>query len=335
LKTGAIADAVGAICEGPADREITGVGSLESADPGQLSFCTGGRWLEALARTRAGAVLVAPGAPVPEGVVALRHPNPRWAFAKVARRLNPVEWPSPGVHARAEVHPTAVVEGATVEAFAVIEAGAVLAPGSWIQAHAYVGRNVTIGARSRLMPQAVVMDGCTLGEGVVLKPGAVVGADGFGYAVGPDGLVKVPQLGVAVLEDDVEVGANACVDRAALGETRVGRGTRLDNLVQVAHNVQIGARSLLAAFSGVAGGARLGDEVVMGGRAAVVDGVSVGDRSVLAALTSASRDAPAGSRLGGSPARPYAEWLRETAALRALPELIRAIHRIEKKIRKE
>jgi UDP-3-O-[3-hydroxymyristoyl] glucosamine N-acyltransferase len=330
--TGEVARLVGAQCEGPSDRELSSVASLDRAGATELTFCTGGRWLAELAATHAGAVLLASGG-VPHGVVALRHKNPRWAFAVAAAAMHPVPWPEPGVHPRAEVHASARVAGTTIEAFAVVEAGATVGAGSWIQAHAYVGPGVAIGSRCRIMPGAVIMDGCTLGDRVWLKPGAVVGADGFGFALGEDGPVKVPQLGHVVLEDDVEVGANSSVDRAALGETRVGRGTRLDNLVQVAHNVHIGSQSLLAAFSGVAGGARLGDGVIMGGRSAVVDGVRVGHRATLAALTSASRDVAPGARLGGSPARPYREWLREMASLRALPGLLRLVDAVDARVR--
>jgi UDP-3-O-[3-hydroxymyristoyl] glucosamine N-acyltransferase len=331
LTTGEIAAIVEAVCEGPADRVLSGVASLEVAGPADLCFCSGGPWLRELATTRAGAVIVADGA-VREGVVALRHPNPRYAFARAAALLSPVPWPSPGVHPRAEVHPDAIIAGATIDAFAVIEAGATIAAGAWVQAHAFVGAGAIIGAGCRLMPHSVVMEGVRLGQRVVLKPGAVVGADGFGYAVGSDGqVVKVPQLGTVIVEDDVEIGANSCVDRAALGATTIGAGTRLDNLVQVAHNVKIGARCLLAAFSGVAGGARLGDGVVMGGRAAVVDHVEIGDNVVLAALASASRNAPDGSKLGGSPARAYGNWLRELAALRALPAALKRLDRLEER----
>jgi UDP-3-O-[3-hydroxymyristoyl] glucosamine N-acyltransferase len=219
-----------------------------------------------------------------------------------------------------------------IEPYVVVAAGAVVGDGCWLQGHAYVGRDTVLGQRCRLMPGAVVMERCRLGDRVWLHPGAVVGADGFGHEPGISGLVRVPQLGIAVLEDDVEVGANAAVDRAALDETRIGRGTRLDNLVQVAHGVRIGTECLLAAFAGVAGGARLGDRVIMAGRTAVVDGIEVGDGAVFAGLASASRDVPRNAKIGGSPARSYRRWLRELAGLRRLPSLIKQVDRLDRRL---
>ncbi len=328
ITTGWIGALVGARVEGPSDRVICGVAPLERATPSDLSFCRGGpRWAERLANTRAGAVLVH-DLPVPAGVVALRVADPRLAYAHAAAALVPLEWPKPGIDGRSAIAPDASVHAtATIEAFAVVEAGAVIGAESWIMAHAYVGRGASLGQRCRLMPHAVVMDRCKLGDRVWLKPGAVVGADGFGHVQGPEGVVRVPQLGIAVLEDDVEVGANACVDRAALDETRIGRGSRLDNLVQIAHGVHVGAQCLIAAFAGVAGGARLGDRVVMAGRTAVVDGIEVGDGAVFAGLASAAKNVPKGAKIGGSPARSYRRWLRESAAVSALPELVRTVAR--------
>jgi UDP-3-O-[3-hydroxymyristoyl] glucosamine N-acyltransferase len=331
--TGDLAARVGATCEGPLDRELNGVAALERAGPGDLSFCRGGRWARALPHTRAGAVLVGPDLEVPPGTAALRCRDPRYAYAIAASLLVPIAWPEPGIHPTASIDPTAVVgEGATIEPFAVIGPGAVLGPGCWIQGHAYVGREAILGQRCRLMPGAIVMERSQLGDRVWLHPGAVVGADGFGHAPGSDGPVRVPQLGIAVLEDDVEVGSNACVDRAALDETRIGRGSRLDNLVQVAHGVRIGAECLLAAFAGVAGGARLGDRVMMAGRTAVVDGIEVGDGAVFAGLASASRDVPRNAKIGGSPARSYRRWLREIAGLRQLPGLIKQVDRLQRRL---
>ena len=308
---------------------LSGVAALDRAEAGDLSFCRGGRWTQHLSATRATAVILDRG-DVPNGTVALRHSDPRLGYAQAAALLVPLPWPEPGVHPSAHVHPNAQVTGSTIGPLAVVEADAVVGEGSWVMAGAYIGQRVTIGRACRLMPHSVVMEGCQLGDRVWLQPGAVIGADGFGHHPGPEGIIRVPQLGLAVLEDDVEVGANACVDRAALYETRVGRGSRLDNLVQVAHGVRVGAECMLAAFAGVAGGARLGDRVVMAGRTAVIDGIEVGDGAVFAGLASASRNVPAGRQIGGSPARGYRAWLREMAALRALPGVIRTVNRLEK-----
>ena len=331
LTTGQLADLVGATCEGDRGRELRGVAALDRAGPDELSFCRGGSWARLLPATKAGAVFVHDLDP-PDGTVALRVKDPRYAYAVAAAQLVPLAWPKPRIHPTASVDPTAVVGEATVDAFAVIEAGAVVADGAWIQAHAFVGRQAKVGSHTRLMPHAVLMDGCTVGDRVWLQPGAVVGADGFGQGIGPKGPVRVPQLGTVVLEDDVEIGANACVDRAALDETRIGRGSRLDNLVQVAHGVRIGAECMLAAFAGVAGGARLGDRVVMAGRTAVIDGIEVGSGAVFAGLASASRNVPPGRKLGGSPARRYGQWLREVAAVRQLPDLLRRFERLERRV---
>ena len=331
--TGRLAERVGGVCEGPTDVALTGVAALDAAGEGDLAFCRGGRWVKALAATRASAVLVPVGLDAPAGVVAIRVADPRYAWARAVAELAPPEWPAPGRHPTAWVAPDAVVgEGSTIDAFAVVDAGARIGPGCWIQSHASVGRGAVLGARCRVMPGAVVMERSRLGDRVWLHPGAVVGADGFGHVRGAGGILRVPHVGRAVLDDDVEIGANSCVDRAALGETRIGRGTRLDNLVQVAHGVRIGAECLVAAFAGIAGGARLGDGVVMAGRSAVVDGIEVGEGAVFAGLASASRDVPAGARIGGSPARAYGRWLREVASLARLPAALKSLARLDRRV---
>jgi UDP-3-O-[3-hydroxymyristoyl] glucosamine N-acyltransferase len=331
--TGRLAERVGGVCEGSPDVALTALASLDHAGPGDLSFCRGGKWAKALAHTRASAVLVSPGLDAPEGVVAIRVADPRLAWALAAEALSPTAWPPPGRHPTAWVAADAIVgDGVTIDAFAVVDAGARVGSGSWIQHHASVGRGAVLGERCRLMPGAVVMERSRLGDRVWLHPGAVIGADGFGHVRGREGIARVPHLGVAVLEDDVEVGANTCVDRAALGETRVGRGTRLDNLVQVAHGVRVGAECLVAAFAGIAGGARIGDGVVMAGRSAVVDGIEVGSGAVFAGLASASRDVPENARIGGSPARAYGRWLREVASIARLPSALKLLARIDERL---
>ncbi|MBT3217804.1 MAG: UDP-3-O-(3-hydroxymyristoyl)glucosamine N-acyltransferase [Proteobacteria bacterium] len=330
--TGRIARLVGAKCEGPPDRALHTVASLDQAQADALTFCVGGRWAKMLEQTNAGAVLLNEGE-VPSGVVALRHPQPRYAYAQAAAAMFPCPWPEPGIDSTAAIAPSAVVHPeATVEAYVVIAAGATIGARTWVQGHTYVGRDAIIGEDCRLMPHSVVMDRCVVGDRVWLQPSAIIGADGFGQVPGPEGVRRIPQLGIAVLEDDVEVGANSCVDRGALDETRLGEGSRLDNLVQIAHGVRTGKDCLLAAFAGVAGGSRLGSRVIMGGRSGIIDGIEVGDDVIFAGLASASRNVRDGERLGGAPARPYLSWLKELASLRRLPKLRRAHSKLEERV---
>lgn len=331
--TGRLARELGARCEGDPEREIHGVGTLAAATDRQLAFYSHHRWKEQLSRTGAGAVLLSDGE-MPSGVVALRHEHPRWAYARAASLLHPPRWPEPGVSPLAVVHPEAQLDASvTIEPLAVIAAGARLGPGCWVQSHAYVGARAQLGSNCRLMPHAVVLEDCALGDRVRLQPGAVVGGDGFGHARGPEGLRSIPQLGRAVLEDDVDLGVHAAIDRAALGETRVGRGSRLDNFVHVAHGVRTGVECLLAAFAAVSGGTQLGDRVIMAGRAAVIEHRRMGSDSVLLAMSGLRHDLEPGARAAGYPARDHRAWARESVAIRQLPAALRSLRRLERWVR--
>lgn len=319
---GELAQALGAALEGDAALQLHGVADLREAGPAELSFVANPRYLRHLPASRAGAVLVAPTVQA-AGRTVLRVADPYLAFARAMALFHPQPWPAGGVDPRAAVHPTAQLgPGVHLEPFAAVGAGAVLGEGCWIQSGAFVGPGARLGPRCRLMPGAVVMDGCTLGAGVWLNPGAVVGAEGFGFAPSPQGPVKIPQAGTVRVGDEVELGANTCVDRGALGETVVGDRARLDNLCQVGHGATVGPDSVLVAYAAVAGSTRLGRGVVMAVRSTALGHLQLGDRVEVAAHALVARDAEPGSRLGGAPAQDHWRWLWSQQALSELPALL-------------
>lgn len=242
-----------------------------------------------------------------------RVADTRLAFARLSARLdNRPAAVDPGVHPSAVVHPSASLgDGVAIGPMVVIAAGASLENGVQVGAGSVVGRDVRIGAGSRLAERVVLCDGVIIGQRCLLQAGAVIGADGFGFAVGPRGAERVHHLGTVVIGDDVEVGANACVDRATLGATVIGDRSKLDNLVQVAHNVRIGSDVLMAGQTGVAGSTTIGDRVIVGGAASIADHLRLGDDVRIAGRAGVAKDVPAGAAWGGFPAQDMRRWLRE------------------------
>jgi UDP-3-O-[3-hydroxymyristoyl] glucosamine N-acyltransferase len=224
------------------------------------------------------------------------------------------------------------VEGATVMAFAYVGPGARVGPGTVLHPHSYVGANASVGRDAVLLAGAVVADGCVVGDRVWLNPGAVVGGEGFGFVPTAQGHHKIPQTGRAVIGDDVEIGANSNVDRAAVGDTVVGAGTKIDNLVQVGHAAEVGRDCLLVSYAGVAGSARLGRGVVLAARAGVLGHLDVGDGVQVGAYGLVTEDTPAGSRRSGFPAIDHRRWLRLAAALPELPELLATVRKLEARV---
>jgi UDP-3-O-[3-hydroxymyristoyl] glucosamine N-acyltransferase len=336
-----LAERVGGRVEGDGSLRIERVMPLEEAGPSDVSFFSNRRYAAAFAATRAGAVIVGESEEAPAGRTLLRAANAYLAFARIATLFHPPREPVPEVSPRA-----------------VISEGAVVDPSAEIQGLAHVGRGATIGARTILFPGVVVGDGarigddcvlhanvvvrerCVVGNRCTLQPGAVLGGDGFGFAFDMEGdgsgphHVKVPQSGIAELEDDVELGANSTVDRATLGKTIVRRGAKIDNLVQLAHNVDIGPLSLIAAQSGISGSTKVGMGVAMGGQVGMVGHLTIGDGARFAAKAGVHNDVPAGEIYSGFPAGPHRDWLRESAAVRALPALVKRVRELEKALRK-
>lgn len=329
---GRLAGALGGAVEGDPARPITGVAALGAAGPSEVSFLANRRYAAEFRRSAAGCVIVGEGEAVPAGRAVIRVADPYAAFAVALRCFHPEPTRSPRVDPRAHVAPDAVVDGVTIEAFAWVGPGAVIGPGSWLEPGAVVGAGAVVGRDARLMPHSVVGAGCVLGDRVWLNPGAVVGGEGFGFAPTAQGNQKIPQVGRAVIEDDVELGANACVDRAALGETRVRRGAKLDNLTQVGHAAEIGEHALMVAYSGVAGSARLGSRVALGARGTVLGHIEVGDGVQVGVGGVLHRSVPAGAQVSGVPAMPHKTWLRAASSFKELPELVREVRRLAARV---
>lgn len=317
--------------EGDGSLQLTGVRGLADAQPTHLSFLANPRYLRQFHATRAGAVLIVHKLDA-GGRTVIRCDDPYVAFARALQLFHPRTLPDPGVDERAWVAPDAVVTGARIEAFAWIGPGAVVGAGSWIEAGAHVGAGARIGAGCRLMAHSVVCDGCELGDRVWLNPGAVVGAEGFGFAPGPEGNVKIPQIGRAVVGEDVEIGANSCIDRGAVGDTVIHRGAKLDNLVQVGHGAEVGEHALLAGCSAVAGSARLGKRVVLAGRAGVINHVRLGDGVQVSTGAIVVNDQPAGAQVAGVPAFERGRWKRSIAVFRNLADVLLRLRRLERRV---
>ena len=333
MKLRELADALGGRdVDGDAGIELRGVASLEDGTPGDLGFVRSEAFAAALARSQIGAVIAPPGLAVDDRPV-LRSAQPNLDFARAARHLVPAFVPPPGVHASAVVDPSARVDpGASVGPGCVVGADARIASGAQLEANVTVGRGVEIGEQSRLCAGVVVADGCRIGARVILQPSVVIGGDGFGYEFNERfELEKVPQVGNVVIEDDVEIGAGSTVDRARLGTTRIGQGAKIDNLVQIGHNVVVGPHSVIVAQTGIAGSTRLGSRVVFMAQSGAAGHLEIGDGAFVGARGGVIEDLSAGERVFGFPAVAERGWHRLNASLARLPELMRRVRRLEKR----
>ncbi len=331
-----IAALVGGTVVGPAEAAITGVASVEEAEAGDLVFAESARYLEAALRSKAAAVLVPaawaeelPQAEKPLILVA----DPRAAFVRVLEAFAPA-WNLPvGIHPSAQIGPNARLgEQVSIGANVILGEAVTLGDRVALWPGVYVGDGCSIGDETILYPNVVLYRGVTIGKRCILHAGCVIGADGFGYIPVGAALKKVPQLGTVEIGDDVEIGANCCIDRAKTGATVIGSGTKLDNLVHVGHNVRVGRSCLLIAQVGIAGSTTLGDGVILAGQVGVIDHVTVGDGVRVGAQSGVLNNVPAGATYFGYPAVPHAQKLRELAACGALPDYIKRIRALEKRL---
>lgn len=327
IRLDALAQQVGAELPAAADPSmlIHDVKALADAGPGHVSFLDNRKYLSLLGDTRASACFVAKAfaARVPAGTAALVVPAPYRAFAQALQAFYPDAMHSKAAMAGAGeplVHPSARLEaGVVVEPGAVVGREAQVGRGTRVAACAVVGYRVTVGRDCHIGPNASIMH-ALVGDRVVLHAGVRIGQDGFGFAMGPKGHMKVPQIGRVIIQDDVEIGANSCIDRGALKDTVIGEGTKIDNLVQIGHNVVMGRHCVIVGQVGISGSAELGDFVVMGGQSGLVGHIKVGSGAQIAGGSHAKDDVPAGARMGGTPAVPFMEWARQLAAIKRLTQ---------------
>jgi UDP-3-O-[3-hydroxymyristoyl] glucosamine N-acyltransferase len=332
LRLEELATALGCRLDGPGDLEVGRVAALESAGPGDISFFANHAYAAALQATQATAVIAADGVDVPSA--ALRTPHPYVAFARALALLHPTPRPPAGVH------PTAVVDGSAalgpevvIGAYVCVGPGVVIGARTLIHPHVVIGEGTTVGEDCVLHAHVSVRERVTLGNRVVVQNGAIIGSDGFGFAPLPDGgFLKVPQLGGVVVGDDVEIGALTAIDRPPVGATVIGAGTKIDNLVQVGHGVEIGRDVLLVSQVGIAGSTTIGDRVVLAGQVGVAGHLTIGAGARASAQTGIPNSVAPGAFVSGYPAIDNRDWLRASAVFRRLPELRRAVSDLARRL---
>jgi UDP-3-O-[3-hydroxymyristoyl] glucosamine N-acyltransferase len=313
------------------ETEITGVAGIENAGPQQITFISNPKYASLAKSSQAAAILVTPDFSA-EGRPVLRHANPYLAFARTLELFYQPPKYEPGIHSTAVIDATASIgDGAHIGPYVVIDAGAAIGDGAVLLAHVVIYRGVKIGHRFFAHAHAQVREYCELGDDVILQNGVVIGADGFGFARdGAKGWHKIVQSGVTRLADRVEVQANSCVDRASIGQTVVGADTKIDNLVQVGHGSSIGEHTMLCSQVGVGGSTHVGSNVILAGQVGVAGHLTIGNGAVATAQTGIPGDVAAGATVSGYPAIDNRHWLRAVAVFNKLPELARAVRKLNR-----
>ena len=336
MKLKEICDHLDGELSGDGEIEITGISGINEAGPSQITFVANAKYLGAIATTQASAIILKRGVSG-NGKATICVDNPYWAFVKV---LELFAWDT-APHQQSGIHETAVIgnnvtlgERVTIQAHSVIGDNVEIGNDTVIMPLVYIGDGSKIGCDGLIYANVSIRENVTIGNRVIIHCGAVIGSDGFGFTPNPanHSPYKIPQIGTVIIEDDVEIGANTTIDRATLAETLIKSGTKLDNLVQIAHNVVIGKDCCLAAQSGIAGSSTLGDRVNIAGQSGVIGHLTVGENTILYAKSAVTKDMPPGSQISGFPARPHKQELRHQASTRKIPELIREFTQLQKRV---
>jgi UDP-3-O-[3-hydroxymyristoyl] glucosamine N-acyltransferase len=327
----------GDIVRGGLDLSLTGMAALDAAGPEDVSFLGNEKYYGQFLQTQAAAVLVPHGVTDgPEGTALIAVESPSLAFAVVVRHFAAATRAfAPGIHPRAFVDPAAVLDPATVrvQAGAVVMAGATIGDGSDIGPNAVISEDVVIGKDCRIMANVNIRERCVLGDRVILQPGAVIGSDGYGYEFSEGRHVKIDQVGIVEISDDVEIGANTTIDRARFGKTLIGEGSKIDNLVQIGHNCVIGKHCLIISQVGISGSTHLGDYVTAAGQVGIAGHVTIGSKAVLSARTGVTASVPGDEVYAGKPAQPMRDEMKIQALVRRLPKLIARVKALEDTLR--
>ena len=325
----------GELLAGQTETLLAGINSLADAGAGELSFFGNPKYLAALRQSRASAVLVPRGFQPPEGLppalALVAVDNPSLAFARLLERFAP-----PAAANVPGVAPTAVLgagvrlgAGVSIQPYAVIEDGVEIGDGVCIGAHGFVGAGSVVGEGTRIYPHVTIRERTRIGRRVIVHSGTVIGSDGFGFETQGGRHVKIPQTGIVQIDDDVEIGANCAIDRARFGRTHIGEGTKIDNLVQIAHNVVVGPHCILVSQVGISGSTRLGRYVTLAGQVGIVGHVEIGDQAVVAAKSGVSKDVPARAVMFGYPAQPLKDMKESLAYVGRLPKLVERVKKLE------
>ena len=333
MKLGELATRLGAELRGNAELEITGVKGIEDAGPAELTFVANRRYAGLARTTQAAAVVVEPEFQE-IAAATLRIENPYFAFSRALALFYQPPGYAPGIHPTAVIDPTAQIgEGAHIGAYEVVGPGVKLGAHATLLAHVVLYSGVQAGSHFFAHAHAVVRENCILGDKVTLENGVIIGADGFGFAKNNEGhWEKIPQSGPVVIGNHVDVQANATIDRATVGATEIGSGTKVDNLVQVGHGSKVGEHTLLCAQTGLAGSSTVGSNVILAGQVGIAGHCSIGDGAILTAQSGVSHDVPAGKMLSGSPAFDNRLWLRAVSIFQRLPELLKRLDKLEKQV---